>query len=146
MGSSVARERSDPLSSASPDRMLQRHFGVTPRAQSPLLRAPRSPQASLAPAVLASITRQIRALATNPPEGVRFYPSETSLTDIDASIDGPVDTPYHGGVFHLRLTLGPDYPAAPPKGAGLETRRRSVRIPSPPPTPNAPLPPVQEFF
>lgn len=75
--------------------------------------------ASIAPAILAGITRQIRALATNPPEGVKFYPSETSLTDIDASIAGPVDTPYFGGIFHLRLTLGPDYPSAPPKGIFL---------------------------
>ena len=94
----------------------------------------------MAPAVVSSLARQIRQLATAPPDGVRFYPSEKGLSEIDASIDGPgepwrhcrlwvwsppldgpihsaVDTPYYGGVFRLKLTLGHDYPAAPPKGA-----------------------------
>lgn len=100
----------------------------------------RTQASDMAPAVVASLARQIRQLATAPPDGVRFYPNEKGLSEIDASIDGPgtsevspqnqfrppaplpalppraVDTPYYGGVFRLKLTLGHDYPAAPPKG------------------------------
>jgi hypothetical protein len=31
----------------------------------------------------------------------------------------PAGTPYEGGTFRLRLDLGPDFPAAPPKGTFL---------------------------
>lgn len=43
----------------------------------------------MAPAVVASLARQIRQLATAPPDGVKFYPNEKGLSEIDASIDGP---------------------------------------------------------
>jgi ubiquitin-conjugating enzyme E2 S len=63
-----------------------------------------------------SIARQIKALSTAPPDGVRFVPGD-SLTEILAEVAGPVGTPYEGGVFCVKLALGADYPAAPPKGA-----------------------------
>jgi ubiquitin-conjugating enzyme E2 S len=65
-----------------------------------------------------SIARQIKALSTAPPDGVRFVPGD-SLTEILAEISGPVGTPYEGGVFSVKLALGADYPAAPPKGTML---------------------------
>lgn len=65
---------------------------------------------------MALLARQIRALSTAPPEGVRLLPSEV-LTDVLAELDGPVGTPYEGGTFVIKLVLGADYPAAPPKGA-----------------------------
>lgn len=43
----------------------------------------------MAPSVVSSLARQIRQLATAPPDGVRFYPNEKGLSEIDASIDGP---------------------------------------------------------
>ena len=68
-------------------------------------------------AVVASLSRQLRQLQTSPPEGVRLTPSESgSLSEVYAEIDGPVETPYVRGVFRLKLMLGPEYPAAPPKG------------------------------
>ncbi|XP_010430640.1 PREDICTED: ubiquitin-conjugating enzyme E2 2-like [Camelina sativa] len=33
----------------------------------------------------------------------------------EATLIGPVNTPYEGGVFKLRLTFPPDYPSSPPK-------------------------------
>lgn len=38
------------------------------------------------------------------------------LNEIQADIRGPVGTPYEGGTFRIRLTLGPDFPQSPPKG------------------------------
>ncbi|XP_010496934.1 PREDICTED: ubiquitin-conjugating enzyme E2 5A-like, partial [Camelina sativa] len=33
----------------------------------------------------------------------------------EATLIGPVNTPYEGGVFKLRLIFPPDYPRSPPK-------------------------------
>jgi len=62
------------------------------------------------------VARQIKQLATMPFDGIRYIPSD-SLSDVLADVDGPAGTPYAGGVFRVRLTLGDDFPAAPPKGA-----------------------------
>lgn len=47
--------------------------------------------------------------------GIVVTPTD-DLHVIEASIAGPADTPFQGGVFHIRLALPDDYPAAPPKG------------------------------
>jgi hypothetical protein len=70
---------------------------------------------SVPAAVMASLGRQLRALATAPPPGVSWVPGE-GLTEVTCDIDGPPGTPYEGGAFRVKLTLGRDYPAAPPKG------------------------------
>ncbi|XP_010430904.1 PREDICTED: ubiquitin-conjugating enzyme E2 2-like [Camelina sativa] len=50
-----------------------------------------------------------------------FSPNITAVTvddDIfrwEATLIGPVNTPYEGGVFKLRLSFPPDYPRSPPK-------------------------------
>lgn len=71
---------------------------------------------NLAPQVLASLARQLKVIATKPPEGVKYLPTEGNITEICAEISGPETTPYEGGVFRLKLVLGKEYPAAPPKG------------------------------
>ena len=71
---------------------------------------------NLAPQVLASLARQLKSIATKPPEGVKYIPSEGNITEIVAEIEGPETTPYEGGIFRVKLVLGKDYPATPPKG------------------------------
>lgn len=44
---------------------------------------------NLSPHVLAALARQIKFLATSPPEGIKLIPKEGSLTEIHASIEGP---------------------------------------------------------
>lgn len=75
------------------------------------------------------IARQIRQLSVAPFEGVRYVPGE-SLTEVLADVDGPAGTPYAGGVFRVKLTLGNDFPSAPPKGARARATptRRTQRI------------------
>ncbi len=70
---------------------------------------------SLLPATVALIARQIKQLSSASFEGVRHVPSD-SMTEVLADVDGPAGTPYEGGVFRVRLTLGADFPSAPPKG------------------------------
>ena len=75
---------------------------------------------SLLPATVALIARQIKQLSSASFEGVRHVPSD-SMTEVLADVDGPAGTPYEGGVFRVRLTLGADFPSAPPKGERLFT-------------------------
>lgn len=62
-----------------------------------------------------ALARQLKQLATNPPEGIRYLPTD-SITEILCEIDGPTGTPYEGGTFQVKLVLGNEYPTAPPKG------------------------------
>ncbi|XP_066568818.1 ubiquitin-conjugating enzyme E2 S [Amia ocellicauda] len=70
---------------------------------------------NLPPQVLRLLYREVSALAADPPEGIKIYPSEEDITELHTAIEGPEGTPFAGGVFRMRLVLGKDFPAAPPK-------------------------------
>ena len=38
------------------------------------------------------------------------------MTDIQADIEGPIGTPYEGGIFRCKLAVENDFPNNPPKG------------------------------
>jgi len=42
--------------------------------------------------------------------------NESDVTDLQADIEGPVGTPYEGGIFRCKLTVEGDFPNNPPKG------------------------------
>jgi ubiquitin-conjugating enzyme E2 S len=42
--------------------------------------------------------------------------NESDVADIQADIEGPISTPYEGGVFRCKLTVENDFPTNPPKG------------------------------
>ncbi|XP_069038981.1 ubiquitin-conjugating enzyme E2 S [Lepisosteus oculatus] len=71
---------------------------------------------NLPPQVLRLVYKEVSALAADPPEGIKIYPSEEDITELHTAIEGPEGTPFAGGLFHMRLVLGKDFPAAPPKG------------------------------
>ena len=62
------------------------------------------------------VARQVQTLAQEKMEGINLLINEDDMTDIQAVIDGPPGTPYHGGQFKVKLALSKDYPASPPKG------------------------------
>ena len=63
------------------------------------------------------MAKEVRALATSPPEGVTYVETDADqLTEIHAELTGPTGTPYEGGTFRLKLVLGSDFPSAPPRG------------------------------
>jgi ubiquitin-conjugating enzyme E2 S len=47
---------------------------------------------------------------------LQVHLSEENLSTLLFDIAGPVDTPFEGGVFRVRLQLGGDYPSSAPKG------------------------------
>lgn len=71
---------------------------------------------NLAPKVIRELVKELRTLSEAPPEGIRMIVSEDNLANIQAEIDGPVGTPYEGGLFRMKLVLGQEFPQAPPKG------------------------------
>ncbi|XP_062847820.1 ubiquitin-conjugating enzyme E2 S [Trichomycterus rosablanca] len=71
---------------------------------------------NLPPHVLRLVYKEVSALAADPPEGIKIYPSEEDITELHTAIEGPEGTPYAGGVFRMRLVLGKDFPAVPPRG------------------------------
>lgn len=71
-----------------------------------------------APNVMLALARQIKSLVNAPLSGIRYVPSDT-LTEVLAEVNGPPGTPFEGGVFLVKLVLGSDYPASPPKGEWL---------------------------
>ncbi|XP_039747161.1 ubiquitin-conjugating enzyme E2 S [Pararge aegeria] len=70
---------------------------------------------NVCPQVLRGVARELRRLAASPPAGVKLLLRDDDLTDVTALIEGPADTPYAGGVFRVRLVLGREFPAAPPR-------------------------------
>jgi len=71
---------------------------------------------NLPPAVRMMLMKEIRNICLMPPEGIRVFFDEEDMTNIQADLDGPVDTPFEGGQFRIKLVLGQDFPHAPPKG------------------------------
>lgn len=58
----------------------------------------------------------LKQIKTEPPEGVSAAPlSEDNMFVWGATIFGPADCPWEGGVFTLRLTFSDKYPDKPPK-------------------------------
>ena len=51
-----------------------------------------------------------------PFQGITLCLSDKDLTQVEAVIEGPADTPYAQGRFRVRLAIGKDFPSAPPKG------------------------------
>ncbi|CAB3360184.1 Hypothetical predicted protein [Cloeon dipterum] len=70
---------------------------------------------NLSPQTIRGVWKELSSLVKEPPEGIKVYMNEEDVTDIHATIEGPAGTPYAGGVFKVKLTLGKDFPSSPPK-------------------------------
>ncbi|KAF6157961.1 hypothetical protein GIB67_015277 [Kingdonia uniflora] len=58
----------------------------------------------------------LKSIVNEPPEGCSASPnSDENLFVWSATIFGPDETPWEGGVFGLRLTFGDNYPEKPPR-------------------------------
>ena len=54
-------------------------------------------------------------LTADPPDGIKVFSNEEDLTDLQVTIESPEGTPGTGGLFRMKLLLGKDRPASPPK-------------------------------
>eukprot|EP00891_Asterochloris_glomerata_P007567 jgi/Astpho2/7567/Aster-02473 len=58
----------------------------------------------------------LKQISTVPPEGISASPtSDDNLFLWTASIFGPDETPFEGGIFSLRITFSEQYPEKPPR-------------------------------
>lgn len=61
------------------------------------------------------IRKEIECLDKDPNPYLAINPSKESLYKWKASVMGPENTPYYGGVFHLDIQIPERYPFEPPK-------------------------------
>ncbi|EQC35218.1 ubiquitin-conjugating enzyme E2 S [Saprolegnia diclina VS20] len=73
---------------------------------------------NFSPQILQRVAKEVRQLATNPPEGIRLL-EQDSLAEIHVELRGPEETPYVGGFFEVKLLLTDGFPTTPPKGVFL---------------------------
>ncbi|XP_071957937.1 uncharacterized protein [Antedon mediterranea] len=57
---------------------------------------------------------EMKNIRMDPPEGVLAVPLTKNCIHWQASIIGPPDSPYEGGIFYLHLQLASSYPIKPP--------------------------------
>ncbi|KAH7096451.1 ubiquitin-conjugating enzyme/RWD-like protein [Auriculariales sp. MPI-PUGE-AT-0066] len=69
------------------------------------------------PAVQRRLMREVAALRSDPPEGVRVVVDDENVTNLVGIIQGPENTPYEGGHFRVKFLFTDEFPAAPPKYA-----------------------------
>merc|ERR1711923_608337 len=62
------------------------------------------------------LAKEVQNLKQEPLEGIHILLDDKDITSVEAILEGPADTPYFGGRFRVKLSIGKDFPAAPPKG------------------------------
>ncbi|GMI41231.1 hypothetical protein TrCOL_g13426 [Triparma columacea] len=68
----------------------------------------------LPPILRNRINKDLKPFKSSPPPGCTLSPTENILV-YKATISGPPNTPFEGGLYHLNIQMGMDYPFQPPK-------------------------------
>ena len=65
--------------------------------------------------MLARVRRELEQLASDPGPGVSAWPVEDNMTELQAQIQGPAESPFAEGTYLLSVTLPDRYPFEPPR-------------------------------
>jgi len=76
---------------------------------------------NLPPRTIARVAKEMRDLVKSPPGGINLVVDPetgmpSSLGEVVAEVEGPEGTPYEKHFFRLKLVLGVEFPASPPRG------------------------------
>lgn len=61
------------------------------------------------------LMKEVKMLKDQPTEGISCYPKDDQLSSLSASVMGPEDSPYKGGLFQLEIQIPDNYPYEPPR-------------------------------
>eukprot|EP00928_Gymnodinium_smaydae_P047340 TRINITY_DN31588_c0_g1_i1.p1 TRINITY_DN31588_c0_g1~~TRINITY_DN31588_c0_g1_i1.p1 ORF type:complete len:208 (+),score=33.62 TRINITY_DN31588_c0_g1_i1:102-725(+) len=70
---------------------------------------------NISPKVLNLVLRHLAGLQQEKLDGVHLLQNAEEPLDIQALIEGPAQTPYEGGTYRVKICLGAEFPAQPPK-------------------------------
>ena len=65
------------------------------------------------------LNKELKEMIQDPPENVSAGLVDNDLTHWEATILGPTDTPFYGGIFKLDIKFPNQYPFKPPKARFL---------------------------
>lgn len=63
--------------------------------------------------------RQFAGLLQEKLDGVHFLPNNEDPLDLQALVEGPTQTPYEGGTYRVKICIGAEFPAQPPRAIFL---------------------------